>query len=397
LNVNQQDLDLAGLRVLATTEYPYWMSCGGTDHVVWQVASRMAAWGATVTLCTGLPANAPGRTLSETVDGVRILGLASSDIGRWFGVELSVARSGAAEVRRLLLSGCFDVVYANGLYFPVTAQATWASVRTGVPIVTAAHVGRVEGLPRYLKLATSAYERAAVRWILKKSRAVVAVAEGVKREVLRLSPGAVVHVIPNGVAKSFRELDHAGNHDIDVLNVAFIGRLIQNKGPHLLVDALASMRRNKQRVFATFVGDGPMRKELERRVQLAGLRNDVRFTGHVTDVGPFLRAADVFVRPSTSEGLPLAVLEAMAAGVCVIASDIPGNSDLIDHNRNGLLVRVHDTNGLAAGLTRLANAPDLRRHLAAEARATAETYSWERTAKQTACLLLAVQSKEAAA
>jgi glycosyltransferase involved in cell wall biosynthesis len=83
--------------------------------------------------------------------------------------------------------------------------------------------------------------------------------------------------------------------------------------------------------------------------------------------------ADAFVLPSRAEGISNALLEAMAVGVPVIASDVPGNTDVVEHEANGLLVEVDDPASLAAAILRLVDEPDLRERLRQEARRTVET------------------------
>jgi glycosyltransferase involved in cell wall biosynthesis len=94
--------------------------------------------------------------------------------------------------------------------------------------------------------------------------------------------------------------------------------------------------------------------------------------GHVDDVAAALAAADIAVLPSEREGLPRFLLEAAAAGLPSIATDVPGNRDVIDHEVTGLLVPPHDPKALYTAITRLASDPALRRRMGAAAREKAE-------------------------
>ena len=376
------------LRILVTSEFPAWLSCGGTDHVAWQVASRAAAWGASVTLVTGRPASSRRTASSTTSEGVEVITLPSVDVGRRLGVELSMVPSGGRTLSRLMRDHDFDVVFANGLYFPITVQASAVARRTGTPLVAGAHVGRIDGVSGAVRTATTVYEHTIMRRTLRRAAAVIAVAENVGTEVRRLAPTARVHVIPNGVDST--RMATPSTHRVTAtaeVRVIFVGRLIVNKGPHLALDAVNRLRADGDAVSLSFVGDGPMRPELERQVREWGLDDCVHFAGHVPDVASHLADADIFVRPSGSEGLPLAVLEAMAAGVCVVASDIPGNRELIAHDDNGLLVTAKDVPQLVSALRRLANDRPLRGRLAARARATAAGFTWDRTARETMSVL----------
>jgi len=157
----------------------------------------------------------------------------------------------------------------------------------------------------------------------------------------------------------------------------FVGRHIANKGPHVFLDALILLRRRGVPFSAVIVSDGPMRPQLERRSAEAGIQSVVEFTGHVPDTAVEMRRADVIVRPSFTEGMPLTMLEAMACGVCLVVSDIPGNRDVLLDGVNGLMVPAGDPSKLAEVLERTIQDPQLRTRLAAGGLATAQQYSWD--------------------
>jgi glycosyltransferase involved in cell wall biosynthesis len=171
-------------------------------------------------------------------------------------------------------------------------------------------------------------------------------------------------------------------------HIIFVGRLIENKGPGLFLDSLAQLASEDFKFTADFIGDGPLRKRLMGKTARVGLAQRVTFKGHLNDVASELAKADIFVRPSLTEGLPLAVLEAMAARVCVVASDIPGNRDLVRHEANGLLVTPHDSKSLTAALRRLLHSPAEARWLAEAGYETARSYTWENAARRTGESLL---------
>ena len=120
------------------------------------------------------------------------------------------------------------------------------------------------------------------------------------------------------------------------------------------------------------VGEGPDRPRLEEEIEALGLSGRVRLAGERRDVPELLAAADVFVLPSASEGLPVSVLEAMAAGLPVIASRVGGVPEQVSDGETGLLVEPGDPSDLTAALDRLIADPSLRRRLGAAGRARAE-------------------------
>ena len=150
------------------------------------------------------------------------------------------------------------------------------------------------------------------------------------------------------------------------------------KGVPDLVDAVAAARSQDAPLELDIVGDGPERHASEERVRKLGLEKVVRLHGNLppTEIEPLLLAADLFVlnsRPTDSEdvdGLPVSLLEGMAAGLCVLATRTGGVPEVVQHEQNGLLVPARDTEALAAQLVRAAGDRDLRLRLGKAARAT---------------------------
>jgi glycosyltransferase involved in cell wall biosynthesis len=138
-----------------------------------------------------------------------------------------------------------------------------------------------------------------------------------------------------------------------------------------------------------------MRRQLERDAAFLG--DTVEFTGQLPDVSVRLRRADIVVRPSLTEGLPLGILEAMASGVSVVATDIPGNRDLIRDGENGLLVPPKDAGSLANAIRSLLQDPARRRRLAAAGVNTARKYGWDSIAVRTVKVLTDVAEASPAA
>jgi glycosyltransferase involved in cell wall biosynthesis len=151
--------------------------------------------------------------------------------------------------------------------------------------------------------------------------------------------------------------------------VLWVGRLDPVKGLSSLLDAFVRVGEvaNARLVLA---GDGPERAALERRRSHLGLGRRVILLGSRRDIPALLKSADVFAFPSRTEGLPNALLEAMAAGRPIVTTDVPGCRDLIDGERNGLRVPYGDSSALAAALLRLLNDSALADRLGAEAART---------------------------
>jgi glycosyltransferase involved in cell wall biosynthesis len=150
--------------------------------------------------------------------------------------------------------------------------------------------------------------------------------------------------------------------------VLTVARLDEQKGHANLLKAAAEIPG----ALFVFAGDGPERAGLEKQVEELRLSDRVIFLGQRNDVRELLRGCDLFVLPSLFEGLPLSVMEAMAAGKPVIASDIGGVNELVRNGETGYLVPPGDTHALARGINSLIADPALSRKMAIAGKALVE-------------------------
>lgn len=217
--------------------------------------------------------------------------------------------------------------------------------------------------------------RVAYRLLCRMPDLVFAVSEQVRQHVLakdRVPPERVVTVY-NGVEVPreipVRELEP------QVLHVAALGNVRPVKGFDVLVEAAGLLLQRHPGVRFSIAGsvlDEDYAATLQQRVEALGIAGQVRFLGNVTDVPGYLRMADLFVLPSRSEGFSSAILEAMAAGLPVVATEVGGNAEAIRDEDSGLLVRPDDAVALAAALQRLVVDGALRRRLGVAAFAEAQ-------------------------
>ena len=225
----------------------------------------------------------------------------------------------------------------------------------------------------------------AERLLMSGTDSVVAVAGAVRDFYVRqihADPAKVV-VIPNAVDWSAlhttqgrmtrdetrRSLDVPGDA-VDAPLAVVIGRLSEQKGHRYLLEALARTPA-LGRVHAVFAGDGELRDDLRDRAAALGLASRVHIAGIRRDVGNLLQAADVFVLPSLWEGLPLALILAMGAGLPIVASRVAGVPEVIEDGRTGVLVPPADPDALGHAIAGLLADPAAARQLGANARAEA--------------------------
>lgn len=158
------------------------------------------------------------------------------------------------------------------------------------------------------------------------------------------------------------------------LQVVSAGAFDTQKGFHDAVAAVCEVAGQKENFDYTLYGDGSEKDRLAKEISKNKLEGRINLPGWHPEPSEYLKEADIFVSTSYSEGLNMSIVEAMAAGAAVIATDIPPHCENIEHEKTGLLFTPGDRVGLAANLTRLIENGDLRRNLTQNARIIAEKY-----------------------
>jgi glycosyltransferase involved in cell wall biosynthesis len=163
-----------------------------------------------------------------------------------------------------------------------------------------------------------------------------------------------------------------------------VGSLVPCKGHSFLIDAMPPVLRTLPRAQFVFVGDGPLRARLEAQTRLYGVEAQVEFLGERSDALQLLSSFDCLVHPSLAEGMPNAVLEAMAAGLPVIVTGVGGVPEIVDDGLTGLIVPPRSSEALAARMIRVGSDEALRARLGTAAReAMATGFSVRREAEET--------------
>lgn len=257
--------------------------------------------------------------------------------------------------------------------------------RAGLPGGLAARLSGAQGVytvhgwachprrSRVLEIASRRIERAIVRLCDR----VICVSQGDLETGLALGllGPEKASVIPNGVDTSqFQEApdrerarEALGLEPWDV-SIGLVGRLTRQKGQEVLLRAAPLVLDEVPASRFLLVGDGEDRDRLEALAERLDLRSRVRFLGTRRDVPALMRALDVFVLPSHWEGMPISLLEAMAAGLPVVASNVTGSREAVVDGVSGLLVPAGSHADLAAALVRVAGDPQFAARLGAAAR-----------------------------
>lgn len=310
----------------------------------------------------------PGLPAEDLVEGVRVhRWVRTVALGPLFG--LSFVAGAIAALRTLRPH--YDLIH--------THQALWESISTGLgrdlfrgaPVLVqpassgdfgeAQEMARTKGFPLLRRLALRNPKFAAISADIERqwralgvpAERIVRMASGVDAEHFRPGPSAVEEDLPPRP------------------RVVFTGRLHPQKGLDLLLDAWPDVAA-RTGASLILLGDGPDRAALQDRARRLGIAERVRFVGPVTDPAEHLRAADLFALPSLAEGMSNSLLEAMATGLACLASDIGGNTDLIEPGRTGWLVPPGDRAAWASALIRTIEDPEASRCIGRAARARIE-------------------------
>jgi glycosyltransferase involved in cell wall biosynthesis len=200
----------------------------------------------------------------------------------------------------------------------------------------------------------------------------VAVSSGVRRdlEAHGVPPDRIV-VVHNGLNVDRRArveprevVRRAWNASPDDIVIGTVALFKAQKGLPFLVEAARMASAANPRLRFVHMGDGPLRDEIARQIEVSGLADRFRLLHRVPDPTTLLSGLDVFVLPSIWEGLPIALLEAMGAGLPVVGTAVSGIEDVIEHETSGLLVPPADAGALAAAILRLSSDRTLRYRLA---------------------------------
>ena len=299
--------------------------------------------------------NDPGRFADELKGkGIEVFAL-----NKIRGIDFSVI----PKLVRIIRENDIQIVHTH--LWGANFWGRFAANAAGVPVVVTEHNVDVWKSPFHFLID---------RWLLRKTGCFIAVSEAVREFHAKHlhTPKEKIRVVYNGVA-----VNTSLSHQItkppvkqelgikeDEKVVAVIGRLVPQKGVSFFLDVMSDMLNRRpptidHRLKVLIVGDGPLKNSLQSMVhspQYKNIEDMVIFTGFRKDIPEMLSITDILVLPSTREGLPMIVLEAMVAGVVVVATRVGGTPELVEDGVNGFLVESGDGEGLKRKLDHVLNA-----------------------------------------
>lgn len=239
--------------------------------------------------------------------------------------------------------------------------------------------------------------RGLTQWVWRGATISTVCSDGLLKIGRALDPAYDFRLVPNGVELvRFVPVERPPN---PVVKILFIGRLIPRKGFQYVVRALPRIRELTDIPFEIeVVGSGAMRTHLDDLAATLKVSQLLKYVGTVpySELHRSYQSADVFVLTSESEGMPCATLEAMACGLPVVTTDVPGNQEIVHEGKNGFLVPVGDTEKLAQALAWLIRDPALRRRMGTESRRIVQPYDWHDIVRRYEAIFREVAERERA-
>jgi glycosyltransferase involved in cell wall biosynthesis len=263
---------------------------------------------------------------------------------------------GLLKLWQILNRGKFDAIItfthdSNLLGIPL---AWLAGIRARV----GTHLGEIRGMSKWREnLHTFLVNRGIIQTLVASSARTRnnAVEVGVDPERIVTIHNAIMPFDVSGIDREFVR-EKLGLKKDDIFFIA-VGRLVYEKGHEFLVEAMSAVTKESPHAIAGICGAGPLHDQLQAQIQRLGLQEKVKLLGQWDAIPELLAASDVFVLPSRWEGLPMALLEGMMAGLPVIATRVEGVDEVVQPGEHGLLVPLESPSELAQAILQLLRSP----------------------------------------
>ena len=292
-------------------------------------------------------------------------------------IQSRLDRSWIAAVAEQIRCRKPDLLMTHGFNAHFVALIAQRHLKHIVPVVSSYH-GPYHAINPQKQVLGIFYERFTEYFFRHHAMAVVTVAEHARQHLIRRGiPLEKITLIHNAIGDILPELKsnilrdkwrrHWGIREGDVL-IGAVGRLDPIKGFTYLIEAFNSIALSNPSAKLILIGDGPDRARLESLVKKSPAVDRILLVGGIPDAAGTLAAFDIYVLPSLSECHSIALLEAMRAGLPIVATAVGGNPESITHEQEGLLVPTEDSMELVSALKRMAHDGGFRHHLGSNAR-----------------------------
>jgi L-malate glycosyltransferase len=355
----------------------YYPKAGGIEYSVDSLARNLQALGHEVHIITK---NNDGVPWKDSLPVIRLKGKVIA--------ERLILPTVYKDLYRILKAGSYDIIHAHGLDSPLAMMSLLLARIRGIPCLMTSH--SLLG-PLSLKYPILM----AARLLLRFADALIAVSSAVEQESKAVFKGRLYRIpngldlrSPNGAVRSI---------PIDTENrivITTVSRMTRKKGVHDLVTIALRLLKRYDNLLFLMIGEGPLRKKLESKVNELNLARHFLFTGEASrgTVLDLLDKSDIFVLPSPREAFGIVILEAFLKKVPVVARKHSGVSDLITHGETGLL--ADDDEQMARYIEELIDRPELAASLSAAAHQELHRYRWQDIAKRVEGVYRAILHEE---
>lgn len=387
--------------LMLSWEYPP-LIMGGLARHVDDLSQSLANRGQAISILTSQPVATPVFELNGKICVYRAAPYQKAgeeiDFHDWV-VQLNLVFFNLAQ--KIIPNNPHTVLHAHDWLVGAAALAMRRAWR--LPLVATIHAtehGRNGGIFSPLQHKIHGQEK----YLVEQSDQVICCSNYMANEIVQLFgiSAEKVRVIQNGVvpdniiAPPLKGLQRQHYAKDDEFIVFFVGRLVKEKGVEVLLEALPYVLESIPNTKAIISGKGPMLEELARQAKNRGIADKVMFTGFISDIqrNRLFASADVAVFPSFYEPFGIVALEAMAAGIPVIVSDVGGMGEVVEHGKDGLKIPAGNAKELAEAVKTLLSDKALRKTLRNEGHLKANTiYSWDTAASMTADIYRQVWEK----
>jgi glycosyltransferase involved in cell wall biosynthesis len=296
--------------------------------------------------------------------------------------------------QKILKSGKFDATLAF-FSVPCGFLAWRLKKQFKLPYIVSL---RGADVPGYSERFTGLYRiiTPLIKKIWQEAENVIANSQGLKKLALQTDAAQVINVISNGIdTHQFRpslynfgdlasKMEAKSPRSFIDFQILCVTRITPRKGVRYLIEAMDLLRKKYHNLSLQIVGEGDEKANLEKLVQILSLEDQVKFAGLVPHekLPAYYQSASAYVLPSLNEGMSNSMLEALASGLPLLATDTGGTQELIEDGINGFILKMKSAEDIAEKLEILIKNPELRKKMGAESRTKAEGMSWEKVAQK---------------
>lgn len=348
----------------------YFPKVGGIEYSMHALAKILCMHGHEVNVITR---NYPGYPENCIRDGVTVIRIKGKLLP---GQHRLLIPNAYKELYYLLKKGNYDVLNCHGLDSPIGMSALLASRKLGIPAVVTNHslVGHaLHGPVLYF----------AGKMFLRNADAVIAVSSAVENDSKIMTKKPIYRIF-NGIDSEENSFKVFIPHNMEgKLVISTVARMTKKKGVQNIVALAPTLLEKHKNLLFLMIGDGPLRKILEKKVEEIGLSRNFYFTGEISreEVLGYLDQTDIFALPSLDEAFGISILEAISKNVPVVAMNHSGVSDIIMNGVNGYL--ADNLSEFSSYLQNLVENPFQRTSFAQKASMELSNYDWNRIYEQT--------------